>query len=106
MIFKIVLSILLKMTNRFLGNKLIYPHQKYGFEDHFCNEEVYGNLNLIILTGLVRVNINVLYKDLKKVNKDFYNFDKNGVQEIIDRFNENNYGDVSDWEIDDLNIKF
>ena len=34
------------------------------------------------------------------------NFDKNGVQEIIDRLNENNYGDVSDWEIDDLNIKF
>lgn len=89
-----------------VGSKLIYPQQKYGFEDHFCNEEVYGNLNLIILTGLVRVNINVLDKDLKKVNKDFYNFDKNGVQEIIDRLNENNYGDVSDWEIDDLNIKF
>ena len=56
----------------------------------------------------MRVN-NVLDKDLKKVNKDFYNFDKNSVQEIIDRLNRlnaDNYGDISDWEIDNLNINF
>ena len=45
-----------ELRNKLKNTKLIYPQRNYNFEEHFCNEEVYGNLNLINLTGLVRVD--------------------------------------------------
>lgn len=35
----------------------IFPQKKYTFKRFFCNEVVYGNLNLIEVTGLVRLDI-------------------------------------------------
>ena len=95
-----------ELRNKLKNTKLIYPQRNYNFEEHFCNEEVYGNLNLIKLTGLVRVDKLKKTKDLEKNDKDFYNFNKDEIQFIIDRINQENYSDMSDFEMDELKINF
>ena len=88
-----------KLRNKLKTTKLIYPQRKYSFQEHFCNEAVYGNLNLIILTGLVKLDKIDNSNDINTAVKEFYNFTKRDASHVINVINEWNEGYASDIDI-------